>query len=290
MKIAAAAYPLDWFESWEAYVAKQEAWVAEAAGEGAELLLFPEYGAMELASLAGDAATDLDVATREVARRMGDAVAVAQRLAARHGVYIVAASGPVFDGEVLVNRAHLVAPSGAVEFQDKVIMTLWERDPWGVVGQGPLKVFDTALGKLAINICYDSEFPLLARAQREAELLLVPSCTEAEEGYWRVRIGSQARALEGQCVVAMASTVGAYPKVPAVEANTGMGGIFGPPDAGFPPNGVLAEGRLGQPGWTYAEVDLAQVAEVRANGHVRNLRDWDEQPADHISPEVIALR
>lgn len=61
MKVAAAAYPLDWFDDWSAYVAKITRWVQEAAGEGADLLVFPEYGAMELSTLDGAAvAGDLE--------------------------------------------------------------------------------------------------------------------------------------------------------------------------------------------------------------------------------------
>ena len=164
-------------------------------------------------------------------------------------------------------------------------MTRFEREEWGIAGAtggaGPLRVFDTDLGRIGILICYDSEFPLLARdlAERGVEILLVPSCTEALEGYWRVRIGAMARALEGQCVTVMASLVGKQPRLYAVEENTGAGGVFGPPDRGFPPTGVIAEGKLNRPGWTYATVDLAAVREVRADGHVLNLTHWPEQEA-----------
>ena len=126
-------------------------------------------------------------------------------------MHICAASAPVFDdslGPRPVNRARLFTPLGGCGVQDKQIMTRFEREDWDVVPGGGLQVFDTALGKIGILICYDSEFPLLARACRDAELMLVPSCTEALAGYWRVRIGAMARALENQCVTAMASLVG----------------------------------------------------------------------------------
>ena len=62
MKIATAAYPLDPLTSWAEYAAKLTNWVADAAGNGAELLVFPEYGAMELAMLSGpEVAGDLAV-------------------------------------------------------------------------------------------------------------------------------------------------------------------------------------------------------------------------------------
>ncbi|MCB1972865.1 MAG: amidohydrolase, partial [Geminicoccaceae bacterium] len=174
--------------------------VRVAAGEGAELLLFPEYGSMELATLAGaEAAMDLERSLHAVSERIADADALHSELASRYGVHIVAASAPVFDpaiGPRPVNRARLFAPGGGMAVQDKQIMTRFEREVWGVVAGAPLRLFDTALGRLGLLICYDSEFPLLARAQAQAEVLLVPSCTEALTGYWRVRIGSMARALE----------------------------------------------------------------------------------------------
>ncbi|MGH1453564.1 MAG: carbon-nitrogen hydrolase family protein [Paracoccaceae bacterium] len=280
MKIATAAYPLDWFADWAAYEAKLTAWVAGAAQAGAELLVFPEYGAMELASLAGGkVAGDLRGSIEAVSERVGASDAVLSALALRFGVHILGPSAPVVERGLVVNRARLFAPSGASDYQDKQIMTRFERDDWGVSGGGPLKLFDTAMGKIGVLICYDSEFPLLARALVEAgaDIILVPSCTEALEGYWRVRIGAMARALEGQCVTVMSSLVGARPEIFAVEENTGMGGIFGPPDMGFPPTGVIAEGSIGQAGWTYGEVTLDAVRAVRADGHVLNASHWLEQ-------------
>jgi len=281
MKVAAAAYPMDFLDSWRAYEDKLTRWVSEGATEGADLLVFPEYGAMELATLAGrDAALDLEASLRAVSDRIPEADALHAKLAQAFGVHILAASAPVFDADIddrPVNRARFFAPDGSMGHQDKQIMTRFEREEWGVVGGGPLHLFDTALGRIGILICYDSEFPLLGRAMSEADLILVPSCTEARAGYSRVRIGAMARALENQCVTIMSSTVGSCDWSEAVDENTGTGGIFGPPDTGFPPTGVVAEGILNHPGWTCAEVDLERIAHVRADGVVLNRRHWDEQ-------------
>ena len=71
MRIATAAYPMDFLESFEAYEAKLRSWVSEAAAAGAQLLVFPEYGAMELATLAGrDVALDLEGSLRAVSDRV----------------------------------------------------------------------------------------------------------------------------------------------------------------------------------------------------------------------------
>ncbi|MCE8514098.1 carbon-nitrogen hydrolase family protein [Ruegeria pomeroyi] len=279
MKIATAAYPLDWLDSWAQYEDKLAHWVSEAAGQGADLLVFPEYGAMELSTLAGPAvAADLEGSIRAVSERMEEAATVHLKLAAEHGVHILGASAPVDPGAGRpVNRAELYTPAGGRDHQDKQIMTRFEREDWDIVPGGPLKLFNTALGRIGVLICYDSEFPLLGRALSEADILLVPSCTEALAGYSRVRIGAMARALENQCVTAMASLVGDNDWSEAVDRNTGMGGIFGPPDKGFPGTGILAEGQMNRPGWTYAEVDLSAIAHVRADGGVLNRSHWVEQ-------------
>ena len=158
-------------------------------------------------------------------------------------------------------------------------MTRFERDVWGVVpGQG-LQVFDTPLGRIGIVICYDSEFPLLARALVDAgaEILLAPSCTDTLAGFNRVRVGAMARALENQCVVVHAPLVGEHARNPAVEVNVGAASVYGPPDKGFPASGILAELPLNQPGWAFADISLEAIREVRIDGRVLNHLHWREQ-------------
>lgn len=281
MRVAAAAYPLEFLTGWKAYARKMTDWVAEAAEHGADLLVFPEYAGMELATLAGKtAAGDLEASLRAVSDRMDDAADLLAELAATQRVHILGPSGPVFDatlGPGPVNRAPFLAPGGARGHQDKQIMTRFEREEWRVAPGGPLSLFDTTLGKIGVLICYDAEFPLLGRSLAEADVILVPSCTEALAGYSRVRIGAMARALEQQCVTVMASTVGPAAWSPAVDENTGRGGIFAPPDSGFPPTGIIAEGLFNRPGWTYADIDPAAIAAVRARGTVLNRAHWPEQ-------------
>ncbi|UWR21627.1 carbon-nitrogen hydrolase family protein [Sulfitobacter sp. S190] len=288
MKIATAAYPLDVLSSWAQFEDKIADWVARAAASGADLLVFPEYGAMELATLSGlDVAGNLEASLFAVSDRLDAADALHVRLAAEHGVHIVAASGPAATATRPVNRARLITPTGGIGVQDKQIMTRFERDIWGVRGGGPLQVFDTAIGRIGILICYDSEFPLLGRALAECDVIAVPSVTEALAGYWRVRTGAMARALEQQCVTAMSSVVGAAPWSEAVDTSTGAGGIFGPPDTGFPSTGVLNAGTINTPGWTYADVDLGAIARVRADGVVLNRAHWEEQAGrDGTAPNV----
>ena len=275
MIVAAAAYSMDDLASWEVYTAKLERWVSEAQGD---LLLFPEYGAMEIATIT-EQAGDLQRSIDAVTELLPDVNALHADLAAKYDCHILSASAPERLGTKTVNRARLFAPSGASEICDKQIMTRFERESWGISPGEPLSVVETSIGRVAVLICYDAEFPLLARAAVEAgaELFLVPSCTDTHHGWNRVRIGATARALEGQCITVQAPTVGACPWSSAVDENFGTAGIFAPPDLGFPADGVMAQGALDVPGWTRAEIDLSKLSQVRRSGAQFNHRHWPDQ-------------
>ncbi len=288
MKLAAAAYPLDFLPDWAAYAAKLTDWVARAAQEGADLLVFPEYGAMELASLGGaDVAANLESALQEVMRHQPAVIALHEELAARFKLHILGASGPAMAGGPRpVNRAILYGPNGRIGHQDKQIMTRFEREIWDIAPGHGLTVFDTALGKIGVIICYDAEFPLLARNLTEAgaEILLAPSATDALSGYTRVKVGAMARALENQCVVVHAPTVGEALWCPAVDENVGAAALYGPPDLGFPETGILAQTALNTPGWAMADIHLDAIAHVRRAGAVFNHQHWHEQKNRLLCP------
>ncbi len=75
-----------------------------------------------------------------------------------------------------------------------------------------------------------------------------------------MRTGAAARALENQVYTVHSPCVGPAPFCTACETNTGMAGIFAPPDKGFPPNGVIALGEMNTPQWVTAKVDLDLLA------------------------------
>lgn len=288
-RAAAAQYPIARLADWDAYETGLSRWVEQAAQGGAALAVFPEYGAMELASLDPATMGDLAASIETVSALLPRVDALHARLAARHGLHILAASAPRKDADGRFrNAARLFAPNGKWGTQDKLVMTRFEREEWHIAPGHGLKLFETALGRLAVLICYDSEFPLLARAAVEAgaQVLLVPSCTDSLHGYWRVRIGAQARALEGQCYVVQAPTVGDAAWSPAVDVNRGAAGVYGPPDRGMPDDGVIALGTEGASGWVFGDIDTARVADLRGDGGVLNVRHWAEQPGAVPLPPV----
>jgi predicted amidohydrolase len=278
LTVAAAQYPLDDLPSLPAYRAKITRWVEKAVGEGAELLVFPEYASMELSSIGGRG-LDLQGSLSAVSDLQSEIIDVHQALAREHGVMIIAGSNPHAAAGRRCNVAHVFGPHCAHETFTKIMPTPWERDPWGMTGGRELKLFDIGKTKVGLLICYDIEFPLFSRALAEAgaEIILAPSNTETEHGYWRVRIGAQARALENQVYTVHAPVVGPAPFTVACTQNCGMAGIFAPPDKGFPANGVVVLGEWNKPLWVTAKLDLDQLAEVRAKGGVRTFAHWPEQ-------------
>ena len=283
-KIATAQYPIGSPANWSEYEIKITEWVGIAASAGSRLLVFPEYFSMELVHLFPDQIRkSLSLQLESLQEVASSFIDLFSRLALAHQVHIVAGTFPVLDPDGLYrNRSYLFFPDGHHAHQDKVQMTRFENEQWKISAGEHIRTFDTEFGRLGINICYDSEFPIIARRQVEAgaDLIVVPSCTDTLAGYWRVRIGCQARALENQCYVVQSPTVGNAPWSEAVDVNIGAAAIYTPVDYGFPDNGVLNVGELNQPQWVYADIDLANIAHIRNNGQVFNHRDWPAQFRD----------
>ncbi len=119
IRIASAAWPIDRHADRASYAAKLEAWVAEAAAHDARLLVFPEYGNMELA-FAPRSALALDAAAQvqPLAAMAGDIAQLHADLARRHKVHILAGSTVERDErDRIVNRARLFGPEGGAAFR-----------------------------------------------------------------------------------------------------------------------------------------------------------------------------
>ncbi|MFI3155609.1 MAG: carbon-nitrogen hydrolase family protein [Methylococcaceae bacterium] len=281
VKIASAQYDISFLENWQQYQSKVERWVVEASEQHAKILLFPEYASMELASLFGkEVYSSLSKQLAAMQSLHDDYLDLFRGLAKKYQCIIQAGTFPVkMDSGAYRNRAYLFMPDARVDYQDKLMMTRFENEQWLIQKGEELRCFETEYGKIAINICYDSEFPMLARKQVEAgaNLILVPSCTDTLAGYHRVKIGCQARALENQCYVVQSALVGEASWSEAVDVNIGASAIYTPVDRGFPDNGILAAGQLNAVQWVIGEISLDACATVREQGQVFNYRDWPLQ-------------
>nr|WP_314484492.1 carbon-nitrogen hydrolase family protein [uncultured Pseudomonas sp.] len=283
-RVAACQYAIELHETWEAYADHLQALCAEAVQAGARLLLLPEYAGLVLSGqLTPEQRGDLKASIAGIQPLIEPWKALCAGLARRWGIYLQPGTLPVLDSDgAYRNRAWLFGPHGALGYQDKLMMTRFEREQWGIAAGQGLNVFETDIGRLGILVCYDNEFPLLARrlAEQGADLILAPSCTDTEAGYHRVRIGAQARALENQIAVLQSPTVGMAPWSPALDENLGRAGLFVPPDRGMPGDGVVALSESLRPHcsrWLVCDLDLEAVRRVRQEGQVFTRRDWPEQ-------------
>ena len=285
IKLAACQYAIELIESFDDYARHLTRLVGQAADQGAQLLLMPEYAGMVLAGqLDAAARSDLHGSIAGIQPIIPQWLELCETLARRYRVHFQPGSAPVLDDDGQYrNRAWLFGPEGLIGHQDKQIMTRFEREQWGIAaGTDGLRAFETPLGILGILICYDNEFPMLGRrlAELGVELVLAPSCTDTLAGSYRVRIGAQARALENQYAVLSSPTAGSAAWSPAMDENRGRAALYVPPDYGMPPSGILAESlsdMAEESSWLLVDIDLSGVARLRTEGQVATRRDWPEQ-------------
>ncbi len=266
--------------------------VETAADYRARLLVFPEYFSLQLLTL-GDVRRPMSQQVRELARQSPAIVDFMAELARDFDLYIVAGTVLEVDPktDALHNVSYVLSPDGKRGRQPKIHMTRFEREEWNVEPIRELTTFETDFGRLGVAICYDVEFPEVARehARNGAELLVVPSCTDDRQGYLRVRYCAHARAIENQIYVVQSSTVGSLPAVPAVSLNWGQAAILTPSDFAFSRDGIAAEGIPNQEAMVIADVDLEALSASRALGTVLPLVDTERNREHPLTSHLMRL-
>jgi predicted amidohydrolase/GNAT superfamily N-acetyltransferase len=197
------------------------------------------------------------------------------KLAVSYNINVVAGSMPLVEDNILYNVAYLCRRDGTIDAQYKLHPTPHEKRDWIMEGGTELKLFETDFGKIGILICYDVEFPELARllSEKEMQILLVPFWTDTKNGYLRVRRCAQARAIENECYVAIAGNIGNLPKVDNVDIQYGQSAVFSPSDFAFPHDAIMAETTPNTEMTLIVDVDLEKLQELQNEGSVRNYLD-----------------
>ncbi len=295
LKVASAQYAIGQPKSIAEWEEKIALWVKTGAATGADLLVFPEYAAIEQAACFGpEVYGDLNATLAKVAELAGSRVAHHLKLAAKHKVHILVGSGPTLrtDGRY-VNAAQLVTPGGAIGEQEKLIMTPFERD-WRFRQGHRFASFKRPSARSASLFVTIANFRFLVRAMVEAgaDVVLVPSCTERISGYHRVRTGCLARALENGVATVQSCTVGDAPWSPAVDFNVGAAGVYVPSEHEVSDDGVVAQGVVNAAQWVAAEINLEGLKRLRESGEMRNYHDWAMQPGaprTRVAVESVSL-
>ncbi len=197
------------------------------------------------------------------------------KLSISYNINIITGSMPEIVGDTLYNVGYLCKRNGTVERYEKLHITPDEQKAWGMRGGNTLQTFDTDCGKIGILICYDVEFPELSRllADEGMDILFVPFLTDTQNGYSRVRYCAQARAIENECYVAIAGSVGNLPKVHNMDIQYAQSMVFTPSDFAFPTTGVKSEATPNTEMILIADVDLDLIRELHNFGTVKNLKD-----------------
>jgi predicted amidohydrolase len=250
-----------------------EYFVDAVSGYKCDFALFPEFFNAPL--MAEFNHLSEAEAIRRLATYTQDLVQEFSKLSISYNINIITGSMPEVVDDTLHNVGYLCRRDGSVERFEKIHVTPDEEKLWGMKGGSELRTFDTDCGRIGILICYDVEFPELPRllADEGMDILFVPFLTDTQNGYSRVRNCSQARAIENECYVAIAGSVGNLPRVHNMDIQYAQSMVFTPCDFAFPTNGIKAEATPNTEMILIADCDLDLLKELHNHGSVKNLKD-----------------
>lgn len=238
-----------------------------------DFVLFPEYFNAPLMAKfnhlgESQAIRELAQYTNEIRKRFIS-------LAISYNINIITGSMPQLRSNDLYNVGFLCRRDGTYDTYEKIHITPDEIKSWGLSGGKIIKTFDTDCAKVGILICYDVEYPELSRimADQDMQILFVPFLTDTQNGYSRVRICAQARAIENECYVVIAGSVGNLPRVHNMDIQYAQSAVFTPCDFAFPTDGKYAEATPNTEMILISDVDLDLLNELHTYGSVRNLKD-----------------
>ncbi len=276
VRVATVQYLQRGIKSFEEFEQIVGYFVGTVADNKSDFVLFPELFTVQLLSLESEFLKPIQAMER-LATYTDRYKALFESLAIKHNVNIIAGSTPTRtdDGSVQ-NIAYVFLRDGSMHEQPKIHPTPDERHWWNIQGGHSLSAINTDCGPIGVLICYDSEFPELARhlvANQGANILFVPFSTEERQGYLRVRYCSQARAVENQCYVVTAGNIGNLPKVQNMDIHYAQSSILTPCDFPFSRDGIAADTTPNVEMIAFADLDLDTLLSARTSGTVLNLKD-----------------
>jgi len=252
-----------------------EYWVDVAADYASDFVCFPELITLELLSVE-ERKLEPDKAIEKVAGYTARFCKFMEKLAVSYNINIVGGSHPTrMDNGDIRNVAYVFLRDGSTHTQEKLHPTPSERRWWNIKGGYGANVIPTDCGPIGVMVCYDSEFPEIARhmTNQGALLLFVPFCTDERRGYLRVRYCCHARAVENQCYVITSGVVGNLPNVENMDVHYAESAILTPSDFPFARDGVAADTAPNTETIAIADLSLDDLLTSRHSGAVQNLKD-----------------
>src|SRR5262245_20273940 len=266
-------YQMRLVASFQAFAEQCEYFLDVASEYKCDFILFPEIFTTQLLPLVP--ATLPAEAMRRLSEFTPQYLDLFTRLAVKYNVNVIGGSHFTVEENDLFNIAYLFRRDGTLGKQYKLHVTPAERQWWGVKGGNRVEVFDTDKGKIAIQICYDVEFPEVARiaVERGAQIIFVPFCTDERYAYLRVRYCAQARCIENHVYVAISGSVGNLPNVESLGIHYAQSGIFTPADIPFKRDAIAAECPPNIETVIFEDLDLELLKKHRQSGSVLNWHD-----------------
>lgn len=273
VRICVVQYMMKSISSFEEFATQVEYYTDVASDAGADFAVFPEIFTTQLMSFLHEKVPSK--AVQRLTEFTEQYIQLFTDLAVKYNVNIIGGSHFVEEDEKVFNIAYLFRRDGTIEKQYKLHITPNERKWWGISRGDSVRVFDTDCGKIAIQICYDIEFPELARIATEkgANIIFCPFNTEDRQGYLRVRYCAQARAVENQIYTVIAGTCGNLPQVENMDIQYSQSAIFAPSDFEFARDGIVGECNPNIEMVIIGDVDLEILRRQRQSGTVRQLKD-----------------
>ena len=275
VRVATVQFQMRRITAKEEFTQQIEYFVDVASDYRCDFVVFPELFTLELLSLEQKA-----LSASEAVERLTGYTAwfreFVSELSVSHNINIIGGSHPTRDEHGnLRNVCYVFLRDGSVHAQEKIHPTPNEAYWWNLKGGEKLDVINTDCGPIGVLICYDAEFPELARhlTDQGAMILFVPFCTDEQRGYLRVRYCGHARAIENQCYVVLSGVVGNLPNVENMDIHYAQSCILTPCDFAFARDGVAADTGPNTETIAFADLRLADLRIARASGTVRNLKD-----------------
>ncbi len=277
VRICSVQYQMRHLENFEEFTQQCEYFADTASEYKSDFVLFPELLTTQLLSFT-DTKSPSDAA-RKLADFTPQYLDFFTHLAVKYNLNVIGGSQFAIEGDKLYNIAYLFRRDGTIERQYKLHITPSERRWWGVQPGHEMNVFSTDRGKIAILICYDIEFPELARiaAAKGAQIFFVPFNTDNRHGYLRIRYCAQARCVENHVYTVVSGCVGNLPFVDNADIHYAQSGIFTPADISFSRDGIAAECTPNIENLVIHDVDIELLRRHRLAGSVQN---WNDRRRD----------
>lgn len=274
VRISIVQYMQRRVDSFNEFAQHVEYFINVVADYYSDFVLFPELFTLQLLSIDNEKLTPHE-SILKVTKYHEPFLKLMSSLAIKYNINIIGGSLPTLSKGQLYNTCYIFLRDGQIHEQNKIHPTYDERYWWSIHGGSELKTFMTDCGPIAVLICYDCEFPELARhaVNQGSKILFVPFCTDQRQSYLRVRYCAQARAIENQCYVVMAGNVGNLPGVANMEIQYAQSAILTPCDFSFARDGIAADTTPNVEMVSFADLSINSLESARSQGSALNLKD-----------------